>query len=481
MNVLRRRWTIFSRLTIGYLTIFILVMAVSMYAVLRLHQLTAGVRVVVSLNNRIMNYGEKLGDSILSQLRYEKKYFITKDVMFYDQFLSASGEFDKRLAEVLLTADTAPQKEALERIKTDHKRYQALVDEEIKHLRAKRNYTSKWYEREREKAVDGILEELKKLEINSREDLWNKLTSLQKAGVSARRFSIIISIGAIVMIVAASFLITGSIIKPLAIFMEKTREISGGVFKGDLNIASPPEISELAKAFNLMCKRLQQLDKMKSDFFSSMSHELRTPLTSIKEGISLLRSNVGGPISDKQKRLLVILTIETNRLIDLVNSVLDLSKMEAGMMSYRFEQSSLVPLIDQVTIEIVPLVEAKRIKIETKVSGELPPIRMDSERVLQVLRNLVGNAVKFTPDGGQVMVSVRPTDQGLEVSVADTGPGIPQEHLAAVFDKFLSSDQSKGTGLGLAIVKHIVTAHGGKVWAESKPEHGSTFIFFLPS
>jgi len=155
--------------------------------------------------------------------------------------------------------------------------------------------------------------------------------------------------------------------------------------------------------------------------------------------------------------------------------------MEAGMMSYRFEQSSLVPLIDQVTIEIVPLVEAKRIKIETKVSGELPPIRMDSERVLQVLRNLVGNAVKFTPDGGQVMVFVRPTDQGLEVSVADTGPGIPQEHLAAVFDKFLSSDQSKGTGLGLAIVKHIVTAHGGKVWAESKPEHGSTFIFFLPS
>jgi two-component system, NtrC family, sensor histidine kinase GlrK len=481
MNGLRRRWTIFFRLMIGYLTIFILVMAVSMYAILRLHQLNTGMYDIVSINNLMMNYGEKLSDSIFSQLRNEKKYFITKDVTFYEQFLSASKEFDNRLAEVLLKADTAPQKKALEKIKTDHERYHALVDEEIKHAKANRNYSRKGYEREREKAVDGILERLKKLETYSRENLWNKLTLLEKARISARRFSIIISIGAIVMIVAVSFLITGSITKPLAVFMEKTREISGGVFKGDLNIASPPEISELATAFNSMCKRLQQLDKLKSDFFSSMSHELRTPLTSIKEGISLLQSNVGGPISDKQKRLLVILTIETNRLIDLVNSVLDLSKMEAGMMSYRFEQGSLVSLIDQVTMEIVPLVEAKKIKIETKMGEKLPAIRMDSERILQVLRNLIGNAVKFTPDGGQVKISVRSTNQGLEVSVADTGPGIPRDHLAAVFDKFLSSNQSKGTGLGLAIVKHIVTAHGGKVWAENKPEHGSTFIFLLPS
>ncbi len=465
----------------GYLAIFISVMAVSMYAILRLHQLNTGMRDIVNTNNRVVNYGKKLSDSILSQLRYEKKYFITKDVTFYEQFHAASKEFTDRLTEVLLAVDTAPQKEVLERIKTDHNHYQALMDEEISHVKANRNYSRKWYEKEREKTVDEILEELKRLEIYSREDLWNKHSLLQKAGVSARRFSIIISVGAILMVVAASFLITSSITKPLAIFMEKTREISRGILKEDLDIASPPELSELAQAFNSMCKRLQQLDKVKSDFFSSMSHELRTPLTSIKEGISLLQGNVAGPTTDKQKRLLSILTTETKRLIDLVNSVLDLSKMEAGMMSYRFKQGSLVSLIDQVTTEIVPLLEAKRIKIETKLSEGLPPIRMDSESILQVLRNLLGNAAKFTPDGGEVKVSVRPQNHGLEVSVTDTGPGIPQEHLATVFDKFLSSGRSKGTGLGLAIVKHIITAHGGKVWAESKPGYGSTFIFLLPS
>ncbi len=464
----------------GYLAIFIAVLAVSMYAVLRLHQLNTGMRDIVSINNRIVNYGKKLSDSILSQMRYEKKYFVTRDPMFYEQFHAASKEFTDRLSEVLLAADTASQKEVLKRIKTDHEHYQTLVDEEISQVKTNRSYSRKWYGKEREKTVDEILEELKRLETYSKEDLWNKHTLLQEAGASARRFSIIISLGAILMVVAASFLITGSITKPLAIFMEKTREISQGVLKGDLDIASPPELSELAKAFNSMCKRLQQLDKMKSDFFSSMSHELRTPLTSIKEGINLLQGNVAGPTTDKQKRLLGILTTETNRLINLVNSVLDLSKMEAGMMSYRFEQGSLVSLIDQVTTEIVPLLESKKIKIEKKLSDSLPSIRMDSESILKVLRNLFGNAVKFTPDGGEVKVSVRPVNHGLEVSVADNGPGIPQEHLATVFDKFLSSGQSKGTGLGLAIVKHIVTAHGGKVWVESKEGHGSTFIFLLP-
>ena len=98
-----------------------------------------------------------------------------------------------------------------------------------------------------------------------------------------------------------------------------------------------------------------------------------------------------------------------------------------------------------------------------------------------MLRNLIGNAVKFTPEEGKITIAASPADKGLEVSVSDTGPGIPEKSLATVFDKFESSDQKKGTGLGLAIVKHIIAAHGGKVWAESKPGQGSRFIFVLPS
>src|SRR5205807_3653306 len=123
------------------------------------------------------------------------------------------------------------------------------------------------------------------------------------------------------------------------------REIASGRFVADLRVTSPPEIRELASSFNLMCQKLNELDKMKSDFFASMSHELRTPLTSIKEGTGLLLEGVGGATTEKQRKLLTILAAESNRLIGLVNSLLDLSKMEAGMMSYSFEKASLAPLI----------------------------------------------------------------------------------------------------------------------------------------
>jgi two-component system sensor histidine kinase GlrK len=291
---------------------------------------------------------------------------------------------------------------------------------------------------------------------------------------------------AVILAIATAFFFSRSIAKPLNLLMDKTKEISSGVFECKLAIVSPPEISELAKAFNLMCDRLKEVDKIKSDFFSSMSHELRTPLSSIKEGINLLREGEGGVTTDKQNRLLAILTAESNRLINLVNSLLDLSKMEAGMMTYAFEEGRLGPLIESVIVEMAPLVEAKKISLEAKVGPELPLVKMDGERILQALRNLIGNAVKFTQKGGQVTVSTRLANSKIEVSVADTGPGIPKENLALIFEKFYQvplkdSGKMKGTGLGLAIVKHIITAHGGRVWAESQLGQGSTFIFLLPA
>jgi len=235
-----------------------------------------------------------------------------------------------------------------------------------------------------------------------------------------------------------------------------------------------------------MCRQLNTVEKMKSDFFSTMSHELRTPLASIKEGISLLKDGIGGTSADKQAKLLNILTMETNRLIGHVNSFLDLSKMEAGMMTYHFEQGSLHPLIKKAMMEMVPLVEAKKIKFEAPMTEELPMIKMDDERILQALRNLIGNAVKFTPEGGRIRISARPEAQGLEVSVADTGPGIPKEDIPTIFEKFHQapvnrSERTHGTGLGLAIVKHIITAHRGRVWVESETGRGSTFSFVLPA
>jgi len=481
--------TILPRLMIGYFTIFVLVMVVSIYAILKLHQLNKGARYILNVENRILDYDERLTDSILSQLRYAKKYFITKDIVLYNQFLSAKEDFNKFLAEVLPLADTLEKRESLIKIKGHSSRYQSLIDKGIELARNNQPFPKGWYEQELEKATDGILGELKKLETYSRQDIQNRMKGLGEAGASARKLAITMSVITFLLVIGTSFFITRSITKPLTLLTDKTKEISEGIFECHLQITSPPEMGKLAGAFNSMCGQLKMVDKMKSDFFSSMSHELRTPLTSIKEGISLLQDGVGGAISDKQKRLLAILSEESKRLIELVNSVLDLSKMEAGMMTYTFEKTSLVPLIEKTMMEIGPLVEVKKIILEARIDKELPAIKMDRERILQALRNLIGNAVKFTPVGGNVRISAKHVNGELRVSVADTGTGISKENLATIFEKFhqaylKSPDQSKGmmkgTGLGLAIVKHIVTAHGGKVWAESELGKGSSFIFILP-
>jgi two-component system sensor histidine kinase GlrK len=155
------------------------------------------------------------------------------------------------------------------------------------------------------------------------------------------------------------------------------------------------------------------------------------------------------------------------------------------MLAYNFTKADLGSLIAKAVDEVAPLAEAKEISIEQNVR-ELPPVTMDSERILQVVRNLIGNALKFTPNGGVVCILARAAEAGVSVSVTDTGPGIPKPHLTAVFDKYRQAGEGgagpmKGTGLGLAIVKHIVQAHGGKVWAESEPGHGSVFTFVLPA
>jgi two-component system, NtrC family, sensor histidine kinase GlrK len=471
----------------GFFAILLIMGAVNVYTALKLHRLSRETAKIVDVDARILDLRKKLADSILSQLGYEKKFIITRDKMFREQFLSSRSDFDGYLIEAISLADTLPKRDFLNRIKVHYDQYQSLVGEEVEHLGRNRSYANAKFRHEREKgkAAEQILDELKRLETASQQDIHIRMNTLKDAAASARKLAILILVVALALAVGASFLSTRSITKPLMVLVEKTREISKGVFEGDLNISSPPEVSELAGAVNMMCDKLKEVDKVKSEFFSAMSHELRTPLTSIREGISLLEEGVGGSMTDKQKRLLTILSEETNRLIGLVNSVLDLSKMEAGMMVYRFQQESLAPLIKKVVVEVTPIIEARKIQVREAISDELPSLKMDSERILQALRNLIGNAVKFTPEEGEIRISAFRRNDGVAFSVQDTGPGIPRENLEAIFEKFRqppvkTSEWAKGTGLGLAFVKHIITAHGGRVWAESEPRRGSTFTFVLP-
>jgi two-component system sensor histidine kinase GlrK len=481
ISMWKMKFGIFSRSTAGYLMVLFLLGGSNVYALWKLTQFNNLILKSHIEDTRLIDYEKKMVDSLFTQMRYEQKFILTKDRALFVQFLVAKDDFERMLTEINSPSASLRYSESFQKIKTYHQRYYSLVNAEAKYLRDNQRYDKNRYKQEKEETAEVVLTELEKLEDYSRQDFYRQSKMVSEAGTAARRVAVISFLITSLLAVLLSYLMTRSITNPLMMLVRKTREIPTGISTRDLDGSSPPEIRELAEAFNLMCDRLKEVDRIKTDFFAMISHELKTPLTTIKEGTNLLLEGAGGEITGKQSRLLTILATESQRLTGLVNSILDLSKMESGMMIYTFEQRRIAPLIDQAVSEIAPYAEAKKVRMEKQVAADLSTYRMDGERILDVLRNLLGNAVKFSPEGGRVAVDANPLEGGLKVSISDSGPGIPKDRLTLIFEKYQSSDHKKGTGLGLAIVKHIMAAHGGKVWVESDPGKGSTFTFVLPS
>ncbi len=240
-------------------------------------------------------------------------------------------------------------------------------------------------------------------------------------------------------------------------------------------------------------QELRNIDSMKSEFVSVASHELRTPLAAIKNAVQLMLSGKTGEINENQKKFLSMAERNINRLTNILNDLLNLSRIESGKIELKFENIALKEIIELAASSLRPHADVKSIQIEAELPESLPEIYGDQEKIEQILTNLIGNAIKFTPDGGKILISIKPSSRDqtggygdmVAVSVKDTGIGIPPEHLDAIFEKFHQVEGSlhrsvSGTGLGLAITKGLVEAHQGKILVESEVGKGSTFTFTLP-
>lgn len=240
-------------------------------------------------------------------------------------------------------------------------------------------------------------------------------------------------------------------------------------------------------------QELRRIDAMKSEFVSVASHELRTPLAAIKNAIQLILQGKTGEINENQAKFLSLADRNINRLINIINDLLNLSRIESGRISLKPESLPIKPLFENVVGSLRPQAETKSIQIEIDLPENPPSIYADKEKVEQILINLIGNAIKFTPDGGKIRLRAEILSEEknpehpkkVAISVEDNGVGIPSDHLEKIFEKFHQVDGSLhrsigGTGLGLAIAKGLVEAHQGKIWVKSEVGKGSTFTFTLP-
>jgi len=285
-----------------------------------------------------------------------------------------------------------------------------------------------------------------------------------------------------------SVVVSQRVVSPVRAMMLASRHIAAGHYgervavPGDVASGNLDELGQLAVAFNQMASTLERTEAIRRELIADVVHELRTPLASIKGYMEALVDDVVPADAETFERV----HKEAERLQRLVQDLQELSRVEAGAFELKLEPSDLGALVRAVASHLERQFEEKDVGLELHVTEDLPRVRLDGDRLQQVLLNLLGNALQYTPTGGNVRLSAGRAAGEVVVSVADTGIGIAPEHLQRVFTRFYRVDRSRsrasgGTGIGLTIAKYLVEAHGGRIWAESDgPGRGSTFSFALP-
>ncbi len=321
-------------------------------------------------------------------------------------------------------------------------------------------------------------------------------------------YNIILLIGTNAFIAALilGYVFARNISNPIMKLKDAATKIGNGNFKAKIEIQSEDEIGELATSFNKMAEdleksidsqrqaqkiqleneRLVYTSKAKSEFLANMSHELRTPLNSIIGFSELLKQKTFGELKEKQERHVDNIITSGKFLLNLINDILDLSKVEAGKMELVIEKVPVPEIINESLILIKERAAKHKVILKKELDPHLDIIETDNMRFKQVLFNLLSNAVKFSkPDGGTITITAKKEGDMAKFSVSDTGIGIREDDLSKLFNNFEQLDSGVarhfgGSGLGLAISKKLVELHGGNIWAESKFGEGSTFYFTIP-
>ena len=302
--------------------------------------------------------------------------------------------------------------------------------------------------------------------------------------------------------VALSILLARRLVRPIKRLQVAAEAIGAGAYDERIELRRKDELGALAGAFNTMAARVEELvsglerkvaertkalevaSRHKSEFLANMSHELRTPLNAIIGFTQVLRQKLFGDVNEKQEEYLGDIQTSADHLLELINDVLDLSKVEAGQVELDVAPFSLHEALERGVVMMKERALRDGIQLDLEPDPNVDLVSGDERRIRQVVFNLLSNAVKFTPEGGTVTVSSAQLNGEVHVSVSDTGPGIAPADQERIFEEFQQTDvgaeRHEGTGLGLALSKSLVELHGGRIWVESEPGNGSTFTFTLP-
>lgn len=420
-------------------------------------------------------------DAILSLARLEARFLLLGDAAFsslWDERAARAREELARLREVLSPGEA----ERLAMIEKAFEEYRGVVgQEQALVLRGDRAGARALAEsaarapRERvETDLDALSEAIHAAALAAQADA-SRLEARTWAGV------LVALVAALGLALLGTAVIAVRLTRSLRALSRATAAVAAGSFREPIAVRGNDEVADLARSFNAMAVRLRELDELKQAFLATVSHELRSPLTAVLGAAHLLCDRVGGELNERQSRMVDIIAASCERLLRLVNQILDLSRLRAGVLTLDREPVDLDRIVIRALDELRPQAEEAGLSLTfERLDGDFV-VEGDEDRLVQVLVNLVANAIRFTLRSGRVIVRLHDAGHEVEVQVEDTGVGIPALALPYIFDSWQQAHRQRGgTGLGLAIVRGIVEAHRGRVTVESQEGKGSRFSVLLP-
>ncbi len=432
---------------------------------------------------------------------FARRSYVVRDPQYFEQLRHNCQKMTETLQEIKASGPTPGERRRLENLERLWERFSGAIADEEALLQMTPEQLDAWIPAE----VETLQEEIEAALSANRESIDAEVKQSARAGQRAEQVSQMAAIIALGLSCLVSFVVVRSIARSLEQLTHGARAVAEGRFSYRIDDSGDEQFSKVARDFNLMVSRLDQRDQLTRDYVSHVSHELKAPLAAIQETSKLVREGIAGPVTEKQKHLLGLSIECGDRLSKTIRSLLDLSRMEADALDYELEKQDVRDLVKAAVAEFEVHFSQSNRPLKLQLPESELSVNCDRDRVIQVLTNLVDNALKFSPAMSPLelraeRLKTKPASlpsawadrvhEGVGgyilITVADSGRGVPDEHKEQIFEKFHQVKFGKkvagqGVGLGLVICRNIVQAHGGAIWVEDNSEAGSVFSVMLPS
>ncbi|MCF6246858.1 MAG: HAMP domain-containing histidine kinase [Desulfobacula sp.] len=468
--------TVYKKMMLGFGIIILIMIISSTYVLFELKSVSGSAKYIITENVRTQELARQLQAIIQDENGYLEKYLISNDDSYFSLFLETGKQVDQNLKLLDEQQSLGDHPLIHGMIKTHNALFKAM--------QAKRNAADspdKSQEQAGQQNMILLLDSLDVLINKNQTFIQNEIGRIESITARSVRVALLLIVGTLIAAIAAAFIITQTITRPIGDLIKGTKQIARGNFD-NIHVSSNDEISLLADAVNDMSVKINDTNIMRTQTMQQISHELKTPLQAVQSAHDVLKASRA--VRPDKLRMLEIINNSIDKMAHFSHQYLDLAKIESGAMQYTMELLDLLKIVELIVEEARLVANSKEIGIELNAMP-IPKIMMDGEKVSMVINNLISNAIKYTPEYGKIVVSVGPGELGVQVQVQDSGIGISQDEIQNVFVRFYQASNVKGarthgSGVGLAIVKAYSEGHGGRVHVESNLDQGSLFRVEFP-